>query len=204
MFTNVLFRIRGGLARQLVKQHIADRLRTSEANVVMLKELGVTRYWPSVDDGTVLSVHFSGERHADFVKPNRRGASHPKPGTQWASRFAAQVGYESPSIIISRAFNIPLSLSTGKGDFKGWSALGVPLQECGFLYLGEDGPYAMWVPDVPGEVAAALAKGYDVNEPARSFKLEFEGCKRMEPEEWDILVAQDSLRRKQQDRALAA
>ncbi|MGC5808004.1 hypothetical protein [Ralstonia pseudosolanacearum] len=51
-------------------------------------------------------------------------------------------------------------------------------------------------PDVPGAVARDEAKGYAVAEPAKSFKLEFEGCRRIEQEEWDILVAQHKLEEK--------
>ena len=54
----------------------------------------------------------------------------------------------------------------------------------------------MWVPNVEAEVAIEIAKGNTVDEPANSFKLKFEGCRRIEPEEWEILALKHKLESK--------
>lgn len=193
MSKSVIFMIESGRALELVKQHIAEKTRVREEVFALAKEIGVERICTSRVNGVLRGVEFNGEVYPQFTKP-KKGISYPKKGTEWAKRFAAQKGYKDPSTVISEAFEIPLGIHYGKaGAGTGWRMIGNPLNECGFLYLGPDGPYAMWVPNVHAEVAKDEANGYAVAEPAKSFNLEFEGCRRIEDEEWDILVAQHKL-----------
>jgi len=199
---NVIFMIEGGRALEMVKHHIAEVKRVAEQSRALALELGVERIFTSLENGTLLSVEFPGKVHRDFTKPSKHG-SHPKKGTEWAKRFDAQQGYECPSYVISDALGIPLSISYSLSNGgHGSHMIGYPFSECGFLYLSADGPYAMWVPDVPAIVASNEAKGYTVEEPAKSFKLEFDGCRRIEKEEWDFLVAQHNLEKKRKARAI--
>lgn len=192
---NVIFMIESGKALALVKHHISEVLRVRNEVGALLEDLGVRRYRLNRVTGVLSAVDFDGAQHPDFKKPTKWG-SYPKKGTEWAKRFAEQRGHESDSGLISDAFSIPLSLSYRSEDSSGGRCIGSPLTECGFLYLSVDGPYAMWVPDVPAEVAYQESLGYTVDEPAKSFRLEFDGCRRIEPEEWDILVAQHKLDQK--------
>ncbi|WP_150622366.1 hypothetical protein [Pandoraea horticolens] len=50
--------------------------------------------------------------------------------------------------------------------------------------------------DIPEVVADIEARGYTVEEPTKSFALSFEGCRRLEDEAWEILVAQHKLAEK--------
>lgn len=208
MADNLLFMIEGGPMLPLVRQHIADVTRVREANKQLLeplhKEYGVERASVDPEKGTVLAVVFPNKVHPDFTKPSGRSrTSSPKKNTEWASKFAAQEGHESASSTISTTLNVPLFIEySGKGG-RGSRVIGGFFNECGFLYLGEDGPYAMWIPDVQKEVAADVARGYTVAEPAASFKPEFPGCRRIEDEEWDILVAQHKLAEKKAKNASA-
>jgi hypothetical protein len=197
MSENVLSMIESGKALEMVKHYIAEKKRVRAANVVIAQELGVEDIFVDRVNGTISAVRFPGKRHPDFTKETRRGA-WPKKGTDWHHRFADQVGYENQSAIISETFAVPLSISYKRetGESHGWRCIGGMLNECGFLWLGEDGPYAMWIPDVEAEVASDIAKGYSVAEPARSFTPAFAGCRRIENEEWDILVAELKLARK--------
>ena len=192
---HVIFLIEVGRALELVKQHIQEARRVREAVKAMALELGVQRIRTDLQDGTLRRVIFDGARHPDFAKGDKNG-SWPKKGTEWAKRFDAQVGYPNQSKTIAEAFGVPVSVEYAKGQSIGYSMIGHPLRECGFLYLGEEGPYGMWVPNVPAEVAAYEAKGYTVAEPAKSFKMEFDGCRYIEREEWDIIVAQHNLAQK--------
>ena len=201
MSDSLLFMIEGSPMLPLVRQHIAEVLRVREANKQLLdplhKEYGVERVSVDRENGTVLAVMFPKKVHPDFTKPSGRNrTSHPKKGTEWASKFAAQQGHEGASHIISSTLNIPLSIEYSDADGKGSRIIGGFFDECGFLYLSEEGPYAMWIPDVQAEVADDVKRGYTVEEPAASFKPEFPGCKRIEQEEWDILVAQHKLAEK--------
>jgi len=198
MAGNAIFMIEGGKALELVKLHIAERQRVARERGDLARELGVDDIYISNMDGVLLGVRFKGdEAHPDFKKPDRKGISRPKARTAWKDRFDAQKGFPRPSVVIAEAFDIPLSIGyTSNEGGNGWRCIGNPFNECGFLYLSVDGPYAMWVPDVPCEVTEAEARGLTVEEPAKSFRFEFDGCKRAEKEEWDILVAQHNLAKK--------
>jgi hypothetical protein len=198
MSGNILFMIEGGKALDLVKQHIEDKLRVARERNAIARELGIEDIYVSNMDGTLLGVLFKGDVHPDFKKPDRKGRSSPKKGTEWAKRFEDQKGFTRPTNVISEAFDVPLSIgySSADGEWTGHRCIGNPFHECGFLHFGKEGPFAMWVPDVPGEVAESEKAGQIVEEPAKSFKLEFDGCRRIEPEEWEILVAQHKLAEK--------
>lgn len=197
MAENVLFMIEGGKALEMVKHYIAEKKRVRAANAVIAEELGVEDIFVDRVNGTIIAVRFPGKRHPDFTKETKRGA-WPKKGTDWHRRFADQVGYENQSALISETFGVPLSISyaSATGESHGWRCIGGMLNECGFLWLSEDGPYAMWIPDIQGEVTRDLAKGYSVAEPALSFVPVFDDCRRIEQEEWDIFVAQHNLAKK--------
>lgn len=205
---NVIFMIEDGRALELIKEHIAERKRVAAQVRELAGELGAEQVWTDRETGVLCAVQFSGKIPPGFTRPDRNGASRPKQGTEWAARFKAQKGYANPSETISKELGVPLMINYSgqrKGeDVTGSHCIGFPFTECGFLYLGADGPYAMWVPDVPGEVAKYEAEGYTVKEPAKSFKLEFDGCRRVEREEWDILVMQDRLAKKRTSAAQAA
>lgn len=197
MSKSVIFMVESGRALELVKQHIAEKRRVRDEVRAMAIEIGSERTFSDRLNGVIGGIDFAGSPiHPDFKKPNKYGASYPKKGTEWARRFKAQVGHPDPSQVISKEFNVPLSIGYKTDDGEGWRCIGGMLRECGWLYLSADGPYAMWVPDVEAEVAEDIARGSTVKEPAASFVPKFDGCRRIEDEEWDILVAQQALAEK--------
>lgn len=195
---NLIFMIEGGKALELVKQHIADRKRVKEANWAMCQELGVENIVTNRFTGKLEAVVFPGERHPDFKVADRYGACYPKKNTEWAKRLAEAPHYRVPVKVIHEELGVPCSLSyTSHDGGRGGTRIGSMMQECGFLYLSESGPYAMWIPNVPAEVALIEENGKrTVDEPARSFVPVFEGCRRIEKEEWELLVAQYKLEQK--------
>jgi hypothetical protein len=194
---NAIFLIEEGKPLDLIREHIAERQRVRGEVAAMFEELGARQAWTDRTNGRLLSVEFRGAPPEGWTKPDRKGASHPKKGTEWAAKLKFSRGYPDPVNVIVEAFGVPLVVETKSGTSYGWTRIGYPLAECGFLYLSVAGPYGMWLPDVPAAVAKAEAEGYDVAEPAKSFRMEFDGCRRLEPEEWDILVAQHKLAAKQ-------
>ncbi|MFT0533970.1 hypothetical protein ACMHYJ_14245 [Castellaniella hirudinis] len=193
--SNVIYMIESGKALDLVRHHIAEVKRVRQQNHDLAEELGADRYRVRIGDGVITTVEFKERIHPEFTKPGKYG-SRPKKGTEWAKRFAAQEGHASESSVISEAFNVPLRISYQGEDCHGSSCIGSPLQECGFLFLSVDGPYALWIPDVRAEVEQRERQGYTVSEPAKSFDMQLEGCRRIEREEWQILVAQHELEKK--------
>lgn len=204
MSKNAIFMIEGGKPLEMIKQHIAERMRVRQEIRELAKELGVEEVHTDRGNGVLRAVVFTGDVHPEFTKPKKDGASYPKKGSIWAKRLAEQKGYRDPSEWISSEFGVPLTVSYKTQD-GGWGStcIGNFINECGFLYLSEEGPYAMWVPDVPAYVAQYSGDGTIVDEPAASFKMEFKGCRRIEDEEWEILVLQDKLAKKKSERAAA-
>lgn len=196
--SNILFMVEGGKALELVKAHIEEHKVVIAARKTIAAELGIEHGVTDPLDGRLLGVRFPNDRHPDFKAPNRKGICYPKKNSEWAKRFTEAPGYQNQTNVISHAFGVPCSLAyTTKDGGQGWTCIGNMLNECGFLYLSENGPYAMWIPNVPAEVALMEEDGKKtVEEPARSFVPKFEGCQRIEEEEWEILVAQHKLEKK--------
>lgn len=194
------FIIESGRPLELVRQQIAETARVQKQTQDLAKELGITNGSLCRMTGVLLGVVFDGPVHPEFVKPKSRGrnrSSYPKKGSDWAKRFAAQQGTPNASAVIASEFGIPLSIFYKTDDGHGWSCIGNPLVECGFLWLGENGPFAMWAPDVPALVEERKSRGQTIEEPAASFAFNIDGCQRIEKEEWEILVLQHELAEKQ-------
>ena len=180
---DAIFLIEGGKALELVRTHFAEWMRVRKQSQDLARELGVDHVWTNKEDGVVIAVEFKGEVPPDFTGRGRHG-SRPKRGTEWAKRFAAQVGYRNPSALLMEGLGIPCFISYGYKKGHGTRRLGLPFSECGFQWVGERGPYSMWMPDVVAEVRAELAAGRTVEEPAASFRMEFDGCRRITEDEW--------------------
>lgn len=191
---SAIFMIEGGKPLEIVKEHISERLRIKAVIKSLAEELGVEDYYINISNGILSGVCFKEKHHPEFTKAKGRdGVSYPKKGTEWCKRFKAQVGFKELNDWIANEFNVPCQINYKYKDGHGSHGIGSMFNECGFLYLGAEGPYAMWVPDVTAEVAKAEAEGYEVEEPAKSFVLEFDGCRRIEKEEWEILALQHKL-----------
>ncbi|WP_126223415.1 hypothetical protein [Burkholderia ambifaria] len=180
---DAIFLIEGGKALELVRSHFAEWARVRKQSQDLARELGVEHVWTSREDGVVVAVDFKGAVPADFTGRGAHG-SRPKRGTEWAKRFAEQVGYRNPSALLMDGLGIPCCISYLAKNGHGTRRLGLPFAECGFMWVEESGPYAMWLPDIEAEVRAELAAGRTVEEPAASFRMEFDGCRRISEEEW--------------------
>lgn len=192
----LIFLIEGGKALELVKAHIAARLATEQEIRAICTELGVSEYTTNPINGHLVGVVFPAERHPDFKVPTRRGVSYPKKGSEWEKRLQAHKGYPAQTSIIQEQLGVPCTIEWEDATGHGWQHIGNCLNECGFLYLGTDGPYGMWIPNIPAEVAKIEAEGRVVVNAAKTFKPELEGCRLIEREEWEILVAQHKLEQK--------
>lgn len=185
-----LFLIESGKPLELVQAYIAQKKRVRAQTREFAQELGVSRVYLSRQTGALLGVHFDGPRHPDFRLPTRQGVSFPRKASAWAQRLAAAHTVDNPVEVISQAFAVPLvlfSTSQGGGSLRG---IGMPLAECGFLYLRETGPYALWTPNVEGEVRRLEQQGERVLTVEPGYTVRIEGARRITQEQWDFLVAQ--------------
>lgn len=194
---SVIFLIEGGRALELVKHRIAEVKRVREVILQLSDELGIRTGTTDRETGVLRGVVFPGLRHPDFKKPCASGVCYPRKGTKWFDRLCSQVGYESSERVICEGLSVPTLIETEEPS-GGWRQrhIGALLNACGFLYISGDGPYAMWIPDVAAEVALSESEGSTVKEPAKSFKMEFDGCRRIHDEEWNLLVAKAELAEK--------
>lgn len=194
----IYFMVEGGRALELVHEHLRAVAAVREANSKFVLAVGGMRYRAMPDDGSLTAIEFNGPPPSGFTRPDRNGASRPKRGTRLAEEMGALPRYENISMRISAELSVPLSLIyvDAEGTETGWSLIGYPLDECGFLSLGDNGPFAMYIPDVPACVRDAETTGRVVAASVKGFAPEFAGCRRIELEEWDALVAQRNLERK--------
>ena len=194
---NVYLMIESGKPLELVKKYIMEVKRVKEQSLKIADELGITKAFTDRDTGIIQSVIFEKNIHPEFTKPHKKyGASHPKKKTEWAKRFKEQIGHRSQIKIIQEELGIPLYLAYHNKTENGSVCLGNPFNPCGFLYMGEEGPYAMYIPNVEAKVKRYIEDGYEVVEPAKSFKLNIDGCRQIEKEEWEIIVLQYDLAKK--------
>ena len=199
MSENAYYLVKDGPVLDLLLAHMAERDRVRLEAQTLIKELGTDEGRCSGFDGRLTSIVWPpGKVPEGWTKPHRKtGASRPKVGTEMGKRFAALKGWRSPADVLSQLLSLPLSLSYKGPTGTGWSAIGSMCNECGFLWMSREGPYAIWVPDVPAAVAKREAEGYTVDEPAKSFKMEFPGCTRILHEEWKVMVLQREISEKQ-------
>ncbi|WP_321935423.1 hypothetical protein [Paraburkholderia sp. J8-2] len=189
-FPDLHFLIEGGKALELCRSFVAERHRAFDACQSLARELGVMQFTTDLLDGTISRVRFQKAPHPDFGRADRNGMCAPRKGTEWETRFRAQLGHPNEALLIQEALGVPCAISYHNETGSGSAHVGNMLCECGFLYPNEKGPYAMWIPDVESQVARYLAAGFAVDEPAMSFKAEFEGCCRIMSAGWELLVAQ--------------
>jgi hypothetical protein len=185
------FLVEGGRALELAKQYLADIERVRNEVREMSLELGITHGVTSRLDGTLMAADFPGEVHPDFKKPDRNGHSYPKKGTAWHARLENQKGWANPVKLITEEYGIPLSIPYKSPDGEGWTSIGIPLKECGFLYPCPEGPFAIYAPDVPAYVEEMKAEGKTIKEEkVRDFEFDIPGTRRITREEWDLVVAE--------------
>lgn len=201
-----------GTAMDLVKASIAERKTARAAIAEYIKRIGATdaRYY---SDFRVEGVLFDGERPTGWVKAkNGHGLSYPKKGSPELAELNALPRIAITSGEISKALSVPCCLDWVDSDGKpaGWEVIGMPLQECGFAYPGENGPYLLWIPDVAGEAKLRaeersrypdLYASTHLKPGLLDYRPVFDGCRQILREEWDLIVAQHKLAKKQREAA---
>lgn len=198
--------IEGGRPLELVKHHIAERDRVRLANVAIADELGVQegRFASWGECGVLTAVKFCGKPPEGWTKPDRHGCSRPKHGTEWAKRLDALKGWKDPSDIIREEFKVPCTMFYLTDGGEGSKTIG-GFSPNGFLWASLEGPFAMYIPDVAGEIKLFEAEtGYAVTEPDRNWELTAPGLRRIEKEEWTILANQKTLELRRAEREAAA
>lgn len=191
MSKDLYFLIEGGQTLDLVKAHIAARTDQHERNAAFVSELGADQWYESILDGTVSSVVLK-ERRTDFIKPDRKGISRPKKGTEWFDRWENQIGWDRRGYELAKTLGVPTDIRYSKDDGSyGMSSVSRGFTSgVGFLWLGPDGPYCLYVPDVAERVAYYRDLGYTVD---MKWPEAFDGARPILKEEWELIVAQHAV-----------
>lgn len=206
MSESALYLVESGKALEMVRSHITEKAMCDERVAALGREAGGIRAMRDRTTGVMTALVFpKGAVPIGFTSPeSKHGSSRPIKGSDWAAKFKAQVGYPDVQGEITAAFGVPTQIDYTTPGGTGSRAIGAIFDACGFLYLSADGPYAMYTPDVQAEVLAERDKGNQVDQAARAYSGEIPGCRRIEQEEWDILVAQHFLAEKRRIRDSAA
>jgi len=190
MAKDLYFLIKGGQTLELVKSHIAARQEQHERNAAFVADIGADQWYESILDGTVSGVILK-ERRTDFTKPDRKGISHPKKGTEWFKRWENQTGWDRRGYELAKTFGVPTNINYKKEGSEGWGHISHGLTSgVGFLYLSADGPYCLYVPDVAERVQYYRDQGYTVD---LTWPTEFDGAHPILKEEWELIVAQHAV-----------
>lgn len=189
--TDLYFSVEGGRTLELARAYVAEHAAVEERNRAMAREIGAERYVVSIMDGVLSGVEFSGNQHPDFKRPNRRGICFPKKKSEWEARLLSQVGYDRRGYRLAKSLGVPTSIDYTTDGGRGSSSISRGFGSgVGFLYLTEDGPFALYMPDISEVVARHESDGHTVSAECKNFKPEFEGARPILKEEWELMVAQ--------------
>ncbi|HBF32696.1 hypothetical protein [Rhizobium sp.] len=194
---SLYFAVTGGAALDLCKAHIAACKKSHQRNCAIATELGASKWQEAFIDGAICAVVFDGKGHPDFKTPNKHGGCAPKKNTEWHRKFLENRGYDKSGAGIAKTLGIPTYIDYTMEGGEGWQAIGGAFSTgVGFLWLSDDGPFALYTPDIAAIVAEHESRGHVVGDPAKSFKPVFDGAQPIEKEEWEILVLQQKLAEK--------
>lgn len=190
MKKDLYFAVESGRTLELAKAHARERQEQHDRNSEIAKELGVDQFVVSFMDGAICGVVFDGPVHPDFKKPNRHGVSYPKKKTEWYDRFEQIKGHDARGYDIAEALGVPTVIQYEGDGVSGSSVIAAGFSSgVGFLYLSEDGPFALYCPDVAERVAYYESQGYTVDAACKGFKPKFDGARPILKEEWELTVA---------------
>lgn len=192
MSKDLYFLIEGGQMLHLVRCHIQARIDQNERNAEFAKRFGAEEWSEYYLDGTVARVVLP-EPRDDFIKPDSDGRSRPKKTSPHWKEWNEQIGTDRTGSTLAKTLGIP-SVIEYKRESDGVEGLGSISRSmgagCGFLYLGVEGPYCFYMPDIAERVRYYTDQGYTVD---ISYPTEFDGARPILKEEWELIVAQHAV-----------
>lgn len=189
-----------GVALDLVKASIAERIAVKNEILEFIKKIGAETCC-IYHDGTVGGFKFKGTPPAGWKAKNSKGDSYPRKDSGIQKEINALPRYTITSYYIAEKLGIPLQIIWNDKDGKlcGFQCIGYPFNECGFAYPCEDGPYLLWLPDVAESVNKAASDGIhsgEIDQSLIDFLAEFPGCRQIDREEWEFIVAKHNMEKK--------
>lgn len=194
----LFFLIEGaGSALDLVKASIEERVAAHTAAWEFVEKVGGTGLF-SYHDGSIAGVSFKGALPKGWKAKANNGSSYPRRGSMLYEEIVALPKVKIDSFRIAKELSIPLDLVwLGEdGQRCGVSCISAPFNECGFAYESGDGPYLLWIHDVPGAVKRAqedTRRPRTLDPKLAAYEPAFDGCRQIVKEEWDFIVAKARL-----------
>jgi len=184
--TDLYFEVIDGDALDLVHRYVLDYKRCRAQAVELAKEFGAERYWLGNDGVFALDI-----AHPEFTKRDRKGRARPKRGTAAAARFAQQTPTAFKFGNVAHELGIPHGIAYGNSDgAQGWRRTASHrFHTAGVLFITEDGPYAIYCPDIREAVASLEAEGYTVDPAAKAWQPIIPGCRLIHEAQWKLYVA---------------
>lgn len=190
-FKQSYFLIEGeGKAKELVENWLQEWSDAVDRTIAFVKEIGAERHTRSEDTGVLTGVVFDkGQAPDGWIKPNKRGITRPKKGTELYKRFNSQKGCEKFSPIFAKAFSIPTTMWPTDAEGKQCRVeMGHWFTPCQLVSNGKQ--HCVIIPNVAYYVAKAEAEGLTVPEDVKAFKPQFEGCRAITREDWELIEIQ--------------
>lgn len=190
-FKQSYFLIEGeGKAKEIIESWLKEWMAAQERTIAFVKEIGAINHTRCEETGILTGIVFDkGQVPDGWIKPNNRGITRPKKGTDLYKRFKAQKGCEKFSPIFAKAFNIPTTMWPTDAEGKKCRVeMGHWFTPCQLVSTGKQ--HGVIIPNVAYYVAKAEAEGLTVPEDVKAFKPEFEGCRQITREDWELIEIQ--------------
>ena len=196
-----------GRAKELVTQYIAERAAVVQAINAFAKKVGASAYQTERETLRLAGLTFDGpvpQGWKSIGSTSRRGGKQSFAPRKGSAEHAEMQSLPTLSLTpekVAQALGIPTMIDyvNAKGAYAGGVILSLPGDECGFAYPTASGPFLLWMPDVEKAVESCektlpkIAPHLSVSPAIKSYRPEFEGCRKILREEWDLIVAQHAL-----------
>ena len=132
---------------------------------------------------------------ADWKKPDERNFSEPYKKSEEMRLMNSLPKGQNDRDVIYEITGIPQEFEYKKGKPEsraydwGYARAGIPLNEHGFLYLSDDGPYCLWITDLKKVIQDEyLDRGYSVSENVLKWEMNVEGITEISQEKWESIA----------------
>ena len=196
-----------GRAKELVTQYIAERTAAVQAINTFAKKVGASAYQTERETLRLAGLTFDGpvpQGWKSIGGTSRRGGAQSFSPRKGSAEHAEMQSLPTLSLTpdnVAKSLGIPTMIDyvDGNGAYAGGVVLSLQGDECGFAYPATSGPFLLWIPDVEKAVESCektfpkIAPHLSVSPGIKSYRPEFEGCRKILREEWDLIVAQHAL-----------
>jgi len=204
----LFFLIEGpGRAMDLVTQYVSERSFAIQAINDFAKKVGASAYQTEHDTLRLAGLTFDGPVPLGWKSignTSRRGGKQsfaPRRGSDAYNEMQALPCISTTPDVVADALGIPTMIDyvDANGKYAGGVVLSLPGSECGFAYPSTSGPFLLVTPDVQKAVEScekslpSIAPHLFIGQSIKDYRPEFEGCRQILREEWDLIVAKHAL-----------